>query len=291
MDKIVDLHTHTSVSDGSDSPAELVRKAANAGLAAVAVTDHETVAGLKEAVEAGVLHGIEVVRGCELAVSSPYGEAHILGLWLSSETQGLEEAFARIREARNARNQEMVERFRRAGYDVSYDELLGAARGESVGRPHMARLLVQKGVCASAREAFCRFLGDDKPMYAPRDVPTPAEGLALLKREGATTVFAHPMLLKAPPEGLALLIDDMVGEGLDAIEAYHPEHDARATRRALSFAKRYGLALSGGSDYHGDARPDTRLGTGKGDLRVSLDVLENLRAVRRRQGLPAGVSR
>lgn len=279
----VDLHTHTSASDGTTSPEELVRMALAAGLSAVAVTDHDTVSGLHEAVHAGERHGLEVVPGCELAVSSPYGEAHLLGLWLPLETPRLAAELARIRAARDARNAEMVEGFRRAGYDVSYAELVSLARGESVGRPHMARLLVQKGICFSVREAFGKFLADDKPMYVQRAIPTPEEGLAFLKREGATTVFAHPMLLKAPPDKLELMVKTMAAQGLDAVEAYHSEHDAKATRRAVALAKRYNLALSGGSDFHGDARPDVALGVGRGNLHLPYTLLENLRALRERQ--------
>lgn len=282
----VDLHTHTSASDGTASPEELVRLAFAAGLAAVAVTDHDTLSGLNEAARAGKRHNLEVIPGCELAVSSPYGEVHLLGLWLPQDAPHLAAALERIRTARDARNAEMVELFRRAGYDVSYPELLALAKGETVGRPHMARLLVQKGICSSVREAFSRFLADDGPMYVPRVIPTPEEGLELLQREGATTVFAHPMLLKAPPDKLELMVQTMAEQGLDAIEAYHSEHDAKATRRAVTLAKRYNLALSGGSDFHGDARPDVALGIGKGNLHIPYTVLEGLRALREERGLP-----
>ena len=276
----VDLHTHTTASDGTFSAKELVLLAREAGLCAVAVTDHDTVSGLDEALRAGERYGVEIVPGCELAVSSPYGEVHLLGLWLPFRAPRLSAALERIRLARDARNEEMVELFRKAGYDVNYTELLALASGESVGRPHMARLLLQKGICASPREAFSRFLADDKPMYVPRVIPTLEEGLSLLKSEGAITVFAHPMLLKAPLDKLERVVITMAEQGLDAIEAYHSEHDAKATRRAVALAKRYGLALSGGSDFHGAARPDVLLGSGKGNLHIPFTVLESLRTLR-----------
>lgn len=278
----VDLHTHTTASDGTDSPSVLVEKAAKAGLAAVAVTDHDTVSGLAEAVRAGETFGITVVRGCELAVSSPYGEIHLLGLWLPEDMSRLSRFLENIREARDDRNREMVEKFRRAGFDVTYPELLAIAKGETVGRPHMARLLVQKGVCSSVRDAFGRFLADDKEMYVPRAIPSPEEGLAVLREERAVTVFAHPMLLKAPPEAMERIVDSLAANGLDAIEAYHAEHDAKAVRRAESFARRYKLAVSGGSDYHGEARPDVALGIGKGNLYVPFSVYERLLEISRR---------
>ena len=286
MPGFIDLHTHTSASDGTDSPEELVALAASAGLDAVAVTDHDTVSGLHEAVTAGKRHGIAVVRGCELAVASPYGEVHILGLWLPEDPARLASALEGIRAARDDRNREMVEMFRRAGFAVTYPELLAVAAGESVGRPHMARLLVQKGVCASTREAFAKYLGDGKGMYVPRVLPSPKEGLALLLAEGATTVLAHPMLIKAPLPELEILVGKLAAMGLDAVEAYYSEHDATATRRAKKLAERFGLGLSGGSDYHGAVRPDVTLGTVWNGNRIPVDVLDALLERRARQGLP-----
>ncbi len=286
MGRCVDLHTHSNASDGTDSPAALVAGAAEAGLAAIALTDHDTVAGLDEAAAAAGELGVGFVRGCELAVSSPYGEMHLLGLWLPERPTGLAAALARIREARDARNREMVERFRRAGYAVSYGELLETAAGESVGRPHMARLLVRKGICASTREAFARFLGDDRSMYVPRLRASPGEGLALLQREGATTVLAHPMLLRAPFPALEAMVERLAGMGLDGLEVWHSEHDAAAVRKAAGLAERHGLAISGGSDYHGNARDEVRLGRVWGNGTVPWSVLEGLAARRRQRGLP-----
>lgn len=276
MNRPVDLHTHTTASDGTDPPSIVVEKAAKAGLAAVAVTDHDTVSGLAEAVRVGEHSGIVVVRGCELAVSSQYGEIHLLGLWLPEKMPRLSRFLEDIRKARDARNEEMTAKFKRAGFDVTYPELLAIAAGETVGRPHMARLLVQKGVCASVREAFDRFLGDGKAMYVPRAIPSPEEGLDMLRAEGAVTVFAHPMLLKAPLDAMERIVDSLAANGLDAMEAHHAEHDAKAVRRAESLARRYKLAVSGGSDYHGETRPDVALGTGKGNLYVPFAVYESL---------------
>lgn len=277
----VDLHTHTTASDGTKTPGELIALAAESGLAALAVTDHDTIAGLDAAVAAGKAHGVEVVRGCELAVHSPYGEIHLLGLWLPENPHGLEAALERTRAERRERGWEMVEKFHRAGYDVSREDLPEPAAGESTGRPHLARLLVRKGICASVREAFVRFLADGGPMYVPRPLPAPEEGLALLRGAGAVTVFAHPMLLRAPADKLEGIVARLAALGLDALEAHHSDHDARAVRRAESLAERYKLAISGGSDYHGSVRPDVALGTGRGNVHISYAMLENLRALRR----------
>lgn len=282
----IDLHTHSAASDGTDSPANLVALAASENLTAIAVTDHDTVSGLAEAAEAGRALGVFVVRGCELAVSSPFGEVHILGLWLPEHPARLAAALATIRTARDDRNREMVEAFRRAGYAVSYPELVAVAAGESVGRPHMAQLLVEKGICASTREAFTKFLGDNKGMYVPRVLPSPEEGIALLKEEGATIVIAHPMLIRAPFPEIEALVGRLAGMGLDAVEAYYSEHDATATRRALKLAARFDLGVSGGSDYHGSVRPDVQLGRVWNNGRISGEILDALLERRVRQGLP-----
>lgn len=286
MSEYIDLHTHTSASDGTDSPEELVALAAREELFAVAVTDHDTVSGLAEASAAGRAHGIAVVRGCEVAVSSPYGEVHLLGLWLPEHPASLERALEIIRAARDGRNREMLEAFRRAGFDVSYPELLAVAAGKSIGRPHMAKLLVMKGICASMREAFVKFLGDDKDMYAPRVLPTPAEGMAMLQAEGATTVLAHPMLVKVPLPELEKMVGNLASLGLDAVEVHYSEHDATATRRAKRLAERFGLGISGGSDYHGAMRPDVKLGRIWNNARVPRVLMDDLLERRARRGLP-----
>ncbi|MDR3073470.1 MAG: PHP domain-containing protein [Deltaproteobacteria bacterium] len=286
MPRFVDLHTHSSASDGRDSPAALVARAASLGLAAIALTDHDSVAGLDEAAAAGARHGIEVVRGCELAVSSPCDEVHLLGLWLPERAPNLEAALKRIGAAREARNREMIEGFRRIGYDLSYQELLETAAGATVGRPHLARLLTAKGICASPRDAFNRFIGDDKAMFIPRVLPTPEEGLALLRSEGALTVFAHPMMLKASPNALESLVARLSASGLDALEAYHAEHTPKAARRAEQLARRYNLALSGGSDYHGELHSDRPLGLGAGKRPLPYSLLEGLQGRRRARAFP-----
>ncbi len=282
MEAMVDLHTHTSASDGADSPAELVAKAKAAGLAAIAVTDHDTVSGLDEACAAGDELGLEVIRGVELAVSSPYGEIHLLGLWLPHDLPFLGPALEAVRAEREIRNRHMIANLCNAGIVVSYDELLQVAQGESVGRLHLARLLVAKGYCRSPQDAFATLLGEKGRAHIARALPTPEEGMHMLRAEGAVTVLAHPMLLEATSDQLARVVAELAGMGLDAIEAYHSEHNSPGVRRCISLASRHKLALSGGSDYHGKAKPDVALGKGRGKLRVPYALLETLRARRTR---------
>lgn len=283
----VDLHTHSHASDGTDSPEELVRLAAGAGLAAVALTDHDTLGGLDEACEAGKRYGIDVIRGCEVASHSPYGEVHILGLWIPKKAPALEAALRAIREGRSSRNERMVQKLREHGIHITMEDVQREAGGETVARPHIARALVAGGHVKSTQEAFASLIGEGRPMYVEREIPTPSRALAMLRDEGAVTVLAHPMLIKAPLEWVDGLTGTLAAEGLDAIEAWHSEHDAAAVRTVVTLADRHGLALSGGSDYHGWVKPTIKLGTGKGSLRIPHSVMERLQALRRE---PARVS-
>lgn len=284
--RFVDLHTHTTASDGSDTPSELVRKAAEGKLTALAVTDHDTVSGLDEAVAAGEQFGLEVIRGCELSVSSRYGEVHILGLWLPKNCAELEIELGMLRAKRDERNSRILERLQRAGVPLTQADVLAESRGETVGRPHIARALLRHGHVATMQEAFFRFLAKGGVAYEPKDVLSPAEGVSLLANLGATVSIAHPMLIRCPREWLDSTVAGLVPLGLSAIEAYHSEHSSGDERYCADLAGRYGLALTGGSDYHGSAKPQISLGRGRGGLRVTEAVLDRLKARRLGRGVP-----
>lgn len=284
----VDLHTHTSASDGTDSPAGMVRRAAGLGLGAVAVTDHDTLAGLDEAEAAGRALGVEIVRGCEISTRFGQSEVHIVGLWVPRETERLkplEAALAHVREGRATRNRRMAERLADLGLPVTYEAVRELAGGEVVGRPHFAALLCRLGVTATPREAFDRYLGAGRSAYVPRELPEPAEAVTWLSAIGATACLAHPRLIRCAPEALEDLVASLVPHGLNAIEAYHSEHSAADERVCVELAQRHGLLLSGGSDYHGAAKPGVELGRGRGGLRVTAAILERLRADRHARGL------
>lgn len=282
MDRIfVDLHTHTTASDGSDSPSALVRRAADLGLAAVAVTDHDTLDGLGEAEVAGRALGVELVRGCEISTRFGRGEAHVLGLWLPHDPARLKElemALALVRERRATRNRRIAERLAALGMPVTYEAARDLAAGGVLGRPHFAALLCRLGVTATPREAFERYLGSGGAAHVPRELPEPAEAVALLAGTGAIVSLAHPRLIRCSPEELDGLVAGLVPHGLTAIEAYHSEHSAADERFCVDLAQRHGLLLTGGSDYHGLAKPGVALGRGKGGLRVTVAVLDRLKA-------------
>ncbi|MDL2272424.1 PHP domain-containing protein [Desulfovibrio sp. OttesenSCG-928-I05] len=286
----VDLHTHSCASDGTDSPGELVRLAAATGLAAVALTDHDTLGGLDEATEAGKHYGVELIRGCEVASDSPYGEVHIVGLWIPEKAPALEAALREIRDGRASRNERMVQKLQEHGIGISMDDVQREAGGETIARPHIARALVAGGYVKNVQTAFATLIGEGCPMYVGREIPTPSRALAMLRDEGAVTVLAHPMLIKAPPEWLDGLVRNLAAEGLNALEAWHSEHDTAATRTVVTLADRHGLALSGGSDYHGWVKPTIKIGTGKGSLRIPYSVMERLHALRREPAHAFGAS-
>lgn len=284
--ELVDLHTHTSASDGTDSPAQLMANAHAAGLAAVAVTDHDTLSGLEEAAEAGSHLGVELIRGCELSTGTELGEMHILGLWLPHNPAPLLESLTYLRHKRRERNVRIVEKLRDLGLDVSMEEVREAAKGESVGRPHIADVLVRKNYVRDSREAFRIYLGCGGKAYFPKEVLRPEEGVSLLAGLGATVCLAHPLLRKSPSGWLDSFVARLKEHGLTAIEAWHSEHSEADVRTCLALAKRFGLGVCGGSDYHGGNKPGIRLGVGYGGLRVSKAVLEALKARRREAGLP-----
>lgn len=284
--RCIDLHTHSTASDGTTSPAELVRLAAKTGLCAVALTDHDTLDGLEEARRTGKECDLTVIGGCELSVADGARRLHILGLFLPERPPGLEAKLAALRRARDVRNEIIVEKLRALGVDISLAEVEALAQG-AVGRPHIARALIAKGAAANFREAFDKYLGARGRAYAPKDILPVDEAIALLREEGATVSLAHPYLLQLSGVALAELVGRYAAMGLDAIEAYYTDHTPSQTREYLALAKRFDLAVTGGSDYHGDVKPEARLGVGRGKLCVPAGLLDDLSRRRAAAGLPA----
>jgi predicted metal-dependent phosphoesterase TrpH len=291
MERLVDLHTHTTASDGTDTPSELVRAAVAAGLAAVAVTDHDTVAGLDEAEAAGAEaagrgQAIEVIRGCELSTGSVCGELHILGLWLPRNVETLEAALKIARERRGMRNRLIVDKLTALGLPMDYDAVLAEAGGEAVGRPHIARAMVRRGHVPDARTAYDRYLRSGAPAFVPKETLSAPEAVRLLADLGATAALAHPLLVRAPRSELEACIVDLRAHGLTALEAFHADHSQADEAYVRALARRLGLCITGGSDYHGRLKPAVKLGRGRGGMRVGPDVLEALKQMRLDQGLP-----
>lgn len=286
----VDLHTHSTASDGSLPPGAIVREAKKAKLVAVALTDHDTVAGLAEFMDAGGRLGIETVPGVELAVGHPeFGSLDILGLWVPLNSAGLRQALDELNQAREARNGIILRKLNKLGLNISMDDVRQQAGPDdgTVGRPHIAQALVAKKYVKSVSHAFERYLRDDGPAYASKRILSPADGIRLLTSVGATTLLAHPCSYpRVPQHRLEELLRELQAAGLDGLETYYPDYGPERTRMLMVLAERLGLAMSGGSDYHGAAKPEVRLGTGRGNFGVPSLVLDNLKKLRRQRGQP-----
>lgn len=251
-----DLHTHTVHSDGLYSPDTLVHAAVERCLAAVALTDHDSVGGVAEAVRAGEDAGVEVVPGVELAAPLNGNEIHIVGLFIDAECPVLQNALARIRKGRNVRTLESVRRLGRLGLHVNYRKLRESAQPGVPGRGHLARALVENGFVPTPRAAFKRYLGNGMPAHVPKLYPPFDEAIRIIHGAGGLAVFAHPLLSDADE-----WIPRLAEARLDAMEVRHPYHSASIERRYRKLCERYGLLPSAGSDCHGFA-PGT-LGTCK----------------------------
>lgn len=274
---MIDLHTHSTASDGTYSPAELVRLAKEVGLSALALTDHDTVEGLKEALAEARELGMTFVPGVEISVKfEGPGHCHILGYFVDPDSSVLTETLDLLQKARGERNRKMVARLQALGVDITLEELEELAEGE-IGRPHFATLLVKKGVVKSVEEAFERYLRKGAPAYVPKARLTAEEAFSAIKSAGGLVVLAHPIHLRLSPEDLDRYVAELKTLGLDGIEAYYTEHSREFTALCLEMAGRYDLVPTGGSDFHGHNKPDIKLGRGFGNLRVPDECYERLR--------------
>jgi hypothetical protein len=284
---LIDLHTHTTASDGSHTPAELVALAAKAKLKAVAVTDHDTIDGLAEALAAGQGTGIEVVPGVEISVQGgPTGAMHMLGLWVDRESPVLTQGLARLQRARAERNPQILAKLNQLGIPLTMAEVEAQSGGGQVGRPHFAQAMIARGVVGDRGEAFARFLGAGKPAYMPKYRFEPRVGMEMIRAAGGLAVLAHPGVLRLPLPELEDLLRRLIKDGLQGMEALYSEHDSATTRALVGLAARLGLVVSGGSDFHGAPKPDIILGLGWGDLRVPAGLLTALKQRRDRLAGP-----
>jgi predicted metal-dependent phosphoesterase TrpH len=278
---MIDLHAHSSASDGDLSPGALVEEAASRGLSALALTDHDTVKGLDEAKTAAERAGITFIPGIELQIEwnrrnaeEAGGEFHLLGLGLKRLSPGFLEAVEELTRHRENRNLEIIDRMRETGIEVSYNEIQALSGGHSVGRPHFATLLVNRKIVKNREQAFSRYLGQGKPFYAPKTGLEFDRAAALIKESGGIAVLAHPMSLYVAWGRLPGLIEDLKSRGLDGLEAWHPTAKVRSCRRLEDLAKSLDLYITAGSDFHGQARPDRRLGITAGGRKIEDSVLE-----------------
>lgn len=267
---LADLHTHTSASDGALTPSEVVRAAAEAGLTAVAITDHDTMEGVEEALSAGDRIGIEVIGGIEISTIGPGGvEVHMLGYYLDRNFPSLHELLKHLRESRFDRGRKIVEALNGIGVGVRLERVMEIARGGAVGRPHVARALVEMGAAATIDSAFGKYLVEGAPAFVPRFKVEPAQAVGIIREAGGIAVCAHVAKLNRDE-----LLLELAGEGMRGIEVYHPDHPSVGVRYYNKFAAKHGLIATGGSDAHCFTGGKTTL---VGCVTVEYDVVRQLK--------------
>lgn len=273
-----DLHTHTTHSDGSFTPTELIQLAKKIGLAAIAITDHDTMSGIGEAMSAGESLGVEVIPGVEMSVIPPSGDMHILGYYVDEKSGDFASVLELLQTARAERNPMILKKLRDIGKSISMENVLAVAGTAQIGRPHIAQALVNKGYVATTGEAFARYLRKDAPAYVPKSRLLPHEAVKAIHKAGGVAVLAHPISLKcATDKELEAIIAELAEAGLDGMECYYSEHEPIVTKKLLEIAKKYNLCTSGGSDFHGSAKPHIALGKGKGSLCVPYPCISELK--------------
>lgn len=273
----IDLHLHTTHSDGSFSTGEVMAFAKQAGLTALAITDHDIVDGIPEATAIGKELGIEVVPGVEISSRLGESELHILGYFLNWTDALLAQRLSRLRDSRHLRNPKIVQRLNELGIPITYEEVRALAGTESVGRPHIARLLMEKQVVTSAKEAFDRYLANGRPAFVDRELPEPAEAVRWIREAGGVPVLAHPTWVRTSAEGLRILVRELKAAGLGGLEVHYSTHTPSQTTEYLDLARQCDLLVTGGSDFHGVTKPDIEVGIGRGQLKVSQKLLDPLR--------------
>lgn len=281
----IDLHTHSTASDGTLAPAELATQAVAMNLRAIALTDHDTVQGLPEACAVGRELGLEVIGGCELSVNFSKGSMHILGLWLPLHPTRLQTSLDKLTLLRKARNEIIIRNLNSHGVPITYDELESVAAGGTIGRPHIAQLLVSKGRALDMRDAFANWLRPGTKGYAPKEKLDPREAIDLLKAEGATVILAHPCTLHLNEGELETVLRELKDWGLDGMEVFYSMHTQVQTNVYAELCRRLDLLESAGSDFHGANKPNIALGRGKGGLRPSYRLVERMKERRAAQGL------
>ncbi len=274
----VDLHTHTTASDGSLTPAQLVHRAARLALQVIAITDHDTTAGVAEGIAAGRTLGVEVIPGVEINTDVPRAEVHVLGYFVDPNHAELHTQLARIREGRVGRARKMAAVLTGMGAPVRFERILEIAGEGAVGRPHVAQALVEAGHARGYQDAFERYIGRNSPAYVERMKFTPAEACALIRRSGGIPVLAHPVsydrygAIKTAFDPDQML-PELVAAGLGGIEVYYPRYDAITVEWLLGIARRYSLLVTGGTDFHGIRPNEPDLG----GIYVPMKVVRRLR--------------
>ncbi len=279
----VDLHVHSTASDGTLSPKELVDLAVEKGLAAFALTDHDTVGGVEEAVEYAAQapnppsQTVEIIPGIELSSEYQGSDIHVVGLYIDRNNETFQKHLKDFVDSRTQRNRKMCALLQKEGIPITYQELLSAYPDSVITRAHYMRYLLEKGYVKTRQEAFDRYIGDGAPCYIPREKITPAQAVELILTAGGAPVLAHPILYHMSDEGLDTLVKKLTEAGLMGIEAIYSTYTEDDQRKIRRLASKYHLLISGGSDFHGANKPGLQLGSGYGSLFVPCTLLQEIK--------------
>ena len=280
----IDLHIHSTASDGTLAPPEILELARSLKIGAIAITDHDTLAGSRQAISAGIPDGLGFLTGVEISAARPRffpgkGSCHILGYRIDLDNRALNQTLAKLQSARNDRNPLILKRLQEIGFDLSMEEIEQAAGPNGqIGRPHFAQVMLNKGYVATFNAAFDDFLATGRPAYVDKYRVECPRAIALIREAGGIPVLAHPALLGTPGGRLEdSMIRSLKEMGLLGIEAYYTGHSADRQKYYLGLAERHGLLVTGGTDFHGDFKPQTELGRGRGDLRVPIELFHALK--------------
>ena len=283
--KTIDLHVHSNFSDGSESTEKLIELATAANLAAFALTDHDTTNGYKSLYEASSKHNaglpkeeqLEVLPGVEISAAYKNGDIHILGLLVDPNDSEFNALLKSAEKERIARNIKMVDNLKNAGLDISYEEIVASAPDSIITRAHFGKYLVEKGIVSDYPSAFEKYLGDNTPYYVARKFTSPKDAIEGIIKSGGVPVLAHPIIYRLPIKELEALVDTLISYGLRGIETLYSSHSKQDENYLRGLAKRKGLIITGGSDFHGKPKPAINMGIGRGNLRIPYSILESLR--------------
>lgn len=275
MNKYIDLHTHSTCSDGTFTPEEVVKEAKKAGLSAIALTDHDTLDGLQEATAAGKKYGIEVITGIEFSVAADT-EMHLLGLNFNLDCPEIKSILDEMIIQRDLRNYKVIELLAKCGIHITIDDILAEATSPVTGRSQIAKAMLRKGYISSIKEAFDNYLSFGRPAFVERSTLSPEEAIRLIKQSGGKSFLAHLNQTEKTDKELYEILTRLKKCGLDGIEGYYTEYTDDMGIRYRKMAEDIGLKLSGGSDFHGENKDGYEIGRGKGNLRIPYELLENL---------------
>ena len=278
----IDLHIHSTASDGSLTPAEIIDHAQKLNLAAIAITDHDSIYGSKEALRTGIPPSVKFLTGVEISAAHPAffpgsGSFHILGYGIRLDNHALNQTLNKLREARKNRNPQIIKRLNELGFKISLEDVNLTVADGQLGRPHIAHAMLKKGFVESMDEAFDKFLGAGKPAYVDKERIGCEQAIKMIRGARGVPVLAHPALLNIDDDWqMDELIRNLIKIGMRGIEAYYPEHSSEQTQLYKELAIKYDLLMTGGTDFHGSITPKIKMGTGKGNLFIPYKLYEQL---------------